>query len=136
VSPRTPALTAPTPPATEGHVPRLLSPAVVTQQSVPGGTELLFAGTVTGAGGRPLRSATLQLWGVSLAADHTGSFEILAHGHHAGPPHIEVTVTALGYHPLRTEIAFATSSLADGTSVVLHNFVLEPVLPRSAGVRR
>ncbi len=90
--------------APQGLASRLASPAVITQESVSGGTEVLFAGTVTGSGGRPLGGATLQLRGIRLAADHAGRFEVLAHRHHEGPPHIQVTVTASGYHPLRTEV--------------------------------
>lgn len=138
----TSALVADAPPglARQGlapHVASLLaSPAVITQPGASDGAEVLFAGTVTGRGGRPLGGATLQLWGIRLAADHRGGFEILAHRHHHGPPHIQVTVTASGYHPLRTEVTFATSTLADGTLVVLRDFSMRPVVEyRARGAR-
>ena len=105
---------------------RLASPAVLTLQPVPGGTELLFAGEVVGPARAPLADAVVEVWGVRLEAEPHRGFEILAHGPRSGADLIRVRVSAPGHAALDAVLAVddATTRLGDGTVLVPHTFAL------------
>lgn len=122
--------------------PMMVSPVAIVDRPSHGWVDLLISGRVTAADGTPVPEAVLTVRGYQIGVDAQANFEILTAIPARGQPSLEVHVTAPGYRPRITQLkssdAAATSTtapdkrevyirstrLADGTPVMLYDFVL------------
>lgn len=106
---------------------RLSSPAVLQFRHVPGAPQLLFAGDVIDRAGSPVDDAVVTVWGIELATEMCGGFELLTYGPQSDAAPIPVTVTAPNHRPLTTSMVIDkhTGRLDDGTLALVRTFILE-----------